>query len=72
MFGRRGDRILKRDLFMAPHRRLSDTARAALLDAAKRRRVFDPASLRAEDAAAPRAEPTRYGDWESGGRCSDF
>jgi hypothetical protein len=32
----------------------------------------DAAAKPAEKPAAPRPDPTRYGDWEKNGRCIDF
>ena len=58
----------------APGKTLTPQARRALEEAAARR-----AAAEAEAAAGPHEqngpkgpEPTRYGDWEIGGRCTDF
>ena len=38
---------------------------------AEPRRAADPEDI--EEIGGPKGpEPTRYGDWEKGGRCSDF
>jgi hypothetical protein len=44
-------------------------------DAADQRSPADPGSKRprSKEIGGPKGpEPTRYGDWEKGGRCSDF
>jgi hypothetical protein len=33
---------------------------------------FDPPPLPPEVGGAPGPEPTRYGDWQHKGRCTDF
>ncbi len=67
-----GQKIRKRDLFAAPGKKLTDIAKRALREAAERRRQFDPCGLAAPDCEDERLEPTRYGDWEANGKCSDF
>jgi len=56
----------------APDRPLSDAARRALLEAAERRALADPAALEPEHGGPRGPEPTRYGDWEKKGLAVDF
>ncbi len=65
-------KIRKRDLFAAPGKKLNDAALRALREAAERRRKFDAAFERSGEDGESRLEPTRYGDWEAQGKCSDF
>lgn len=65
-------KIKKRELLAAPGKRLNKIAKRALREAAARRRKFDAADIQSEDCCDARLEPTRYGDWESDGKCSDF
>ena len=58
----------KRKLWAAPGKKLSAKARRALEEAAERRTD----DMNADSDGCSDNEPTRYGDWESGGRCSDF
>jgi hypothetical protein len=55
-----------------PSRPLSDAARRALLEAAERRALGEPASLEVEHGGPRGPEPTRYGDWEKKGLAVDF
>ncbi|MBB5519891.1 DUF1674 domain-containing protein [Amphiplicatus metriothermophilus] len=64
--------FFRNELGAAPGKRLDRIARQALKEAARRRRAADPARLRSPCDGDGRLEPTRYGDWECGGRCSDF
>ena len=65
-------KIRKKDLLAAPGKKLDEIAICALREAAERRRDHDPCAARSEDCLQGKLEPTRYGDWESGGKCSDF
>lgn len=65
-------RIRKKDLFAARNKKLRGAAMRALTEAAERRRDFDAAGVRSEDCPSGSLEPTRYGDWDAGGKCSDF
>lgn len=58
----------------APGKDLTPAARRALLEAAERRaaREAETASLPPEEGGPAGLEPTRYGDWERGGRAVDF
>ncbi len=69
---RKRKKIRKRDLFAAPGKKLTAAALRALREAAERRRKFDAAFERSGDSDENRLEPTRYGDWEAKGKCSDF
>jgi len=59
---------------------LPDAAKRALAEAAERRKAREaeagklnmPAETNAPEGVAKGAEPTRYGDWERGGRAIDF
>jgi len=36
-------------------------------------KATEPAAMRPREIGGPKGlEPTRYGDWEVGGRCTDF
>ena len=49
-----------------------DNAKKALAEA-KARKKKEIAILRAKEKNGPKGlEPTRYGDWEVGGKCVDF
>jgi len=65
-------KIRKKDLLAAPNKKLNNAAKRALSEAAARRRAFDPFSARSKDCPFGSLEPTRYGDWEAAGKCSDF
>lgn len=65
-------RIRKKEMFAAPGKTLNEAAKRALHEAAERRRKFDAVATRSEDCQDQRLEPTRYGDWEADGKCSDF
>jgi len=65
-------KIRKKDLFAAPGKKLNDAATRALREAAERRRDHDAIVERSEDCPEKSLEPTRYGDWEAQGKCSDF
>ncbi len=58
----------------APGKPLTPAARRALLEAADRRAARDAeiAALPPEEGGPSGPEPTRYGDWERGGRAVDF
>jgi len=56
----------------APDKDLSPAARRALKEAAARREKSDEAAGAKELGGPKGAEPTRYGDWERGGRAVDF
>ncbi len=56
----------------APGKRLSPEARRALEEAEARRQAASDAALPAEIGGRGGEEPTRYGDWERGGRAVDF
>lgn len=57
----------------APGKILTPAARRALEEAAARRAAAPPpASLTPEEGGPAGPEPTRYGDWERGGRAVDF
>lgn len=58
----------KRRLWAAPGKKLNAESRRALEEAAERRSE----EAKADSDGCSNKEPTRYGDWESGGRCSDF
>jgi hypothetical protein len=55
-----------------PGKTLSDAAKRALAEAAERRANAHPAALPPEEGGPSGPEPTRYGDWERGGRAVDF
>ena len=55
-----------------PERPLSEAARRALLEAAKRRAAEDAAALPNEVGGRKGPEPTRFGDWEKKGLAVDF
>ena len=65
-------KIPKKDLFAARNKKVKGAAMRALKEAAERRCDFDATSVRSEDCPSGSLEPTRYGDWESDGKCSDF
>lgn len=46
-----------------------ETAEDILSETYKRRDIDQP---KGEVAGTDKAEPTRFGDWEVGGRCTDF
>ncbi len=54
-----------------PPRKLSPEAERALAEADARRKQ-EAARLAAEKGGPAGPEPTRYGDWERGGRAVDF
>ncbi len=57
----------------APGKDLSPEARRALDEAADRRKATAEKEARARELGGPKGEePTRYGDWERGGRAVDF
>lgn len=56
----------------APDKELIPAARRALEEAAARRKNTDQAADAKELGGPQGAEPTRYGDWERGGRAVDF
>ena len=56
----------------APDKPLSPAARRALAEAAARRKAQKKAPPQAEKGGPAGEEPTRYGDWERGGRAVDF
>ena len=56
----------------APGKTLSPAARRALQEAEARRQAEVRAAPPPEDGGPNGLEPTRFGDWERGGRCSDF
>ena len=56
----------------APGKTLTPAARRALEEAAARRAAQVQESLPPEDGGPSGPEPTRYGDWERGGRAVDF
>jgi hypothetical protein len=56
----------------APGKILTPAARRALEEAAARRAAQPPEPLPPEDGGPSGPEPTRYGDWERGGRAVDF
>lgn len=63
------------DADLSPVRKpLSPQAQRALAEAEERRsRAEQENSLRAKEVQGPKGlEPTRYGDWEHKGLCSDF
>jgi len=73
LFKKKKTRISKKELRAAPGKKLRDAALSALREAALRRRNFDSGGMRAPDCGeGKKLEHTRYGDWESKGRCSDF
>ncbi len=56
----------------APDKALRPEARRALEEAAARRKAAGE-TARAKELGGPKGEePTRYGDWERGGRAVDF
>jgi hypothetical protein len=57
-----------------PRKPLTPAAERALAEAAERRAVIDhKAAVRPKESGGPKGpEPTRYGDWERKGMCSDF
>ena len=56
----------------APGATLTPAARRALDEAAARRKAEKP-ETRPKEVDGPKGEePTRYGDWERGGRAVDF
>lgn len=69
---RKKKKIRKKDLLAARDKKLNEAAVRALREAAERRQLFDPACAVSEDCPRGRLEPTRYGDWETRGKCSDF
>lgn len=58
----------------APGKKLSAAAQRALKEAAERRKAADAAAGNgAKEIGGPKGEePTRFGDWERGGRAVDF
>lgn len=58
---------------VAPRKPLSPQAQRALAEAEERRTRAQDSSPRAKEVQGPKGlEPTRYGDWEHKGLCSDF
>ena len=55
-----------------PEKVLTPAAQRALAEAAERRAAEDKRLAEAEIGGPAGPEPTRYGDWEQKGRCSDF
>ena len=62
----------RKKLGAAPGKRLCKDAKTALKEAAARRSVGAPAAMAPDAPEMGKPEPTRFGDWEFGGRCSDF
>ena len=56
----------------APDKPISAAARRALEEAAARRKAQKKTSSPPEKGGPKGEEPTRYGDWERGGRAVDF
>ena len=58
----------------APGKLISEVAKAALFEAAERRKAQETAlSDRPDEHSGPKgAEPTRFGDWERSGIAYDF
>jgi hypothetical protein len=56
----------------APGKVLTPAARRALEEAAVRRQAAAQPTLPHEDGGPAGPEPTRFGDWERGGRAVDF
>ena len=57
-----------------PRKPLLPEAERALAEAAERRAAIDHKTIdRPKESGGPKGpEPTRYGDWERKGMCSDF
>ncbi len=56
----------------AKDKKLSKAALDALREAEERRAREAPAELPPEKGGTKGPEPTRFGDWEKGGKISDF
>ncbi len=56
----------------AKDKKLSKAALDALREAEERRARETPAELPPEKGGPKGPEPTRFGDWEKGGKISDF
>ena len=56
----------------APDKPLSPEARRALEEAEARRKAAKASEAATEIGGPKGAEPTRFGDWERGGRAVDF
>jgi hypothetical protein len=56
----------------APGKPLNPAARRALEEAQARRDAATQSALPPEDGGPSGLEPTRFGDWERGGRAVDF
>lgn len=56
----------------APGKPLTPAAQRALEEAQARRAAAAPTTLPNEDGGPNGLEPTRFGDWERGGRAVDF
>jgi hypothetical protein len=56
----------------APGKILTPEAKRALAEAAERRAQAEQAQLAHEEGGPSGPEPTRFGDWERGGRAVDF
>lgn len=56
----------------AKDKKLSKAALDALREAEERRAKDVPQELPPEKGGAKGPEPTRFGDWEKGGKISDF
>lgn len=57
----------------APGKKLTPAAKRALEEAEARRKAAASAEDRPKELGGPKGEePTRFGDWERGGRAVDF
>lgn len=65
-------KVPEKELCAFPGKQLNKIAQQALEEAALRRRESDQASEISGDCPSGSPEPTRYGDWQNKGRCSDF
>jgi hypothetical protein len=57
---------------MSEKKTIPDAAKRALAESEERRRAPKPKETPAEKGGPKGPEPTRYGDWERGGRAIDF
>jgi hypothetical protein len=57
---------------MSERRNIPEAAKRALAEAEARRRESKPNEAPKEKGGPKGPEPTRYGDWERGGRAIDF
>ena len=55
-----------------PTRKLTPEAQRALAEAEARRAAAHAQEQATEVGGRDGPEPTRFGDWEKGGRCTDF